>query len=470
MRGKMRIPAILAAGCLAMTALFGCSGNEKTGSEPEEESIVSGGEASGISPAPLEPDKYTPLCEVDDVVYRTGLCISEMAEVYKYPARDIQKRLELYRECGFETIRVETYWDSFEPREGEIVNPHQQLYLYTAKEAGFRFKLILGTIMSVPQWYYEKYPGSRMKDMNGREAVGSVSFFAPGLRETLAEKLDVMMSYMDRTGFLDNVDTLVVDCGQGGEGIYPPEWTQYGLDAEVGEDVFWGYDDYSQANFRQTMQAKYSTIEAANAAWGKNFGSFDEVEVPRPGGGGGAFWEDYLLWYRDSKRQVIEEQILMFKAAVDKYTGGRIKLILYTPGRSYRDEDWQAAVERGDGNGSIRLMCDNRFIIDMAKKYGCWLHGGYESREDNIYYQAYMKETGAEGIPIFGENSGQIDMVKRGTYAIQQLRKNGLAGIDLTHSRWLFEKDNMTPARNIEKFKENMRILKNYLRPGSANT
>ena len=122
MRGKMRIPSLLAAGCLAMTVLFGCGGNEKTGSVPKGTSLPSGDEASGTLPAPLEPDKYTPLCEVDDVVYRTGLCISEVAEVYKYPARDIQKRLELYWECGFETIRVETYWDSFEPREGEIVN------------------------------------------------------------------------------------------------------------------------------------------------------------------------------------------------------------------------------------------------------------------------------------------------------------------------------------------------------------
>ena len=469
----------IAAVCSALmcsTLLFGCNGGEKevseAGSGVSGETSTSETGAGPEENEPLEPDKYSPKTEVTDAVYDTGLCVTEWQTNYKLSPVDLKKRFALYQECGFKTIRVETYWSSFMPRAGEVVNPSQQLYLYTAKEAGFRFKMILGTVMGVPGWYFEEHPGAKMKDQNGREAVSSVSYFAPNLREHLTEVLDTMMAYMQETGFLDSIDTLVVDCGQAGEGIYPPAWTQTpnGLDTPSGPDVFWGYDDYSQQNFRQTVQAKYGTIAAANAAWGKNYSSFDEVEVPKPGGPGGGIWEDYLYWYRDSKRNFIEEQIKMYKAAAEKYSNGRIKLILYLPGFDTRDADWEAALKNGDGNGSVRIMADNRYLIELAKEYGCWLQfTGFENSGETKYLREYMDANGAGDIPFFGENSGGYDAVKNASSAFNTIRRNGLAGVDITHSRWLYEENGITPCKSIDNFKKNMRVMQNYLRAGSAN-
>ena len=471
MRTPMRALAAVAA--LMLLATAGCGQNPagETSSVMEDNSVVSGvtSGAEEESPAPLPADKYSPKCEVDDVVYRTGLCISELQTYYNTPVKQMRERLQLYKELGFETIRGETYWASFELNEGTFNNPSQQLFFHTAREEGFHFKMILGTFMAVPNWYYAKYPDSRMKDHTGTDALMTVSYFAPNLREYMTEALDQMMAYMQKTGLLDVIDTLPIDCGPAGEGLYPAGWTQSpgGADDITVEDRFWGYDVYSQQNFRETMQGKYGTISAANAAWGKSYSSFDEVEVPKPGGPGGGIWADYLQWYRDSNNNFVEEQVKMYQAAVDKYTNGRIKLIMYLPGHDIRDEEWQQALESGDGSVAVRIMADTRHKIELAREYGCWLQfTGFEVAGETKYIRDYMDANGAGDIPYFGENAGQSNIVKNSSAYFAILRQNGMAGVDLTHSRFLFENyDGMTPISNIDKLKVNMRILKNYLRP-----
>ena len=435
------------------------------GAGRQDESSPKAVDSSAASPC-LSAE--SPACCMDDVVTRTGLCVSEYQPTYFYDDETIRRRLRLYREAGFRTIRVETYWLSIEPEEGQIVEPVQARYFRLAKEEGFRFKLILGTLMGVPQWYFQKYPDSRMVDQNGRKATTSVSYFAPGLRGHLTDALDHMMRFMQENGLLDVTDTLVVDGGQAGEPLYPPAWTQgAGLDGPAGEEVFWGYDGYSQENFRQTVQTKYGTIAAANAAWGRSYGSFDEVEVPKPGGPGGGIWADYLTWYRDAKRQIVREQMDMYQAAVDQYTGGRVRLLQYLPGFDMRDEQWEKALLEGDGDGWVRLMPDNRYLIDLAKERGCWLQfTGFETAAETHHLREYMDASGAGDIPFFGENAGGYNVVKNCGEAFSILYTDRLAGIDVTHARFLLKEDNITPCDNFDEFRKAMERLRDYQRKG----
>ena len=372
---------------------------------------------------------------------------------------------------GFKTIRVETGWGAIEKSRGVYTNPANVLYYYTAKQAGLRFKTILGT-SGPPSWYFEEYPDAKLMDQNGRQALGTPSYFAPEYKELRAKALDELLARWKELGFLDVTDTIVIDCGPAGEPLYPPAWTQEtdGLDNSSGEEVFWGYDKYSQQNFRETMQEKYGTIAAANAAWGKSYSSFDQVEVPKPGNGGGGIWADYLDWYKQSKRNFVLEQVEIYKAAVDKYTEGRVKLILYIPGSDVTDEAFEAAKASGDGDGSVRIMADSRFLVDTAKEHGLYLqYTGFENASQTKYLRAYMDASGAGDIPFFGENAGGYDAVKYAANLSAIVRQNGMAGIDVTHSRFLFKNyDGMTPSDDIDKIKAAMKIIDNYLRPQSG--
>jgi len=59
-----------------------------------------------------------------------------------------------------------------------------------------------------------------------------------------------------------------------------PELT-CGIARQPSESTMSCYCEHSQAAFRQWLQKKYGTIEALNAAWQRQYFSFDEVEAPR---------------------------------------------------------------------------------------------------------------------------------------------------------------------------------------------
>ena len=469
-----RIAACVCCLLLFSTALFGCS--QKTDTQSGD-STSSTGETTAETSATKAPlnlglDRFTPKAEITDTVYNLGLCISEWGSYTGGSLKDVQTRFDLYKEAGFKTLRLGIEWRTIEQFKGTFSTPMQAYMLTATKKNDFRLKMCLGTIMGVPQWYFQEYPDAYMVNQVGTKAVGTPSYFAPNLRENMENALKGMLEYMKSGGLLDYVDAVVVDCGPAGEPLYPPAWTQQadGLDNASGIDYFWGYDVYSQQNFRETMQSKYGSISAANTAWSKSYGSFDDVEAPKPGTGGGQLWKDWLTWYRDSKRDFVIDQVEMYQRLVNEYSDNRIKLILYIPGSEVSDEQWEAALKNGDGDGGVRIMADSRFLIDTAKEYGLYLqYTGFENAGQTTYLRKYMDETGAGDIPFFGENAGGYNAVKNGAALAKIVAANFMSGIDVTHSRWMFEKESsLKPAENMEQFKQVMDALKNYLRPESA--
>ena len=115
----------------------------------------------------------------------------------------------------------------------------------------------------------------------------------------------------------------------------------------------------------------------------------------------------------------------------------------------------------------VKLMADSRFIIDTAKKYGCWLQStGSEGEEELRYIKSYMKATGCEDIPLFGENSGGYNVGSDMKRFIDKQMRNGLAGVDLTHDQWFHEDDGYSPNRYYDKIKENLQLFSAYLKAG----
>lgn len=475
LRGNKALRRLALLCCLGLfgAVLCGChpaegvssAGGSSTG-ESSVGAVSSSGavsSAEGSQPTPAA-DVLRPDCEMDDTIRTIGLCVSEWQD-YTGRTGELQQRFSVYKEAGFKTLRIGIEWRNIEPAAEGVFDTPMLTYMIAAKNAGMRFKMVAGTIMGVPQWYYDKFPDAYMVNHNGVAALNTPSYFAPELRTHLENALRGTLEYLKSTTMLDQIDSIVVDCGPAGEPLYPPAWTQQvdGLDNPSGEEAFWGYDVYSQQNFRQTMEAKYGTIAAANAAWGTSYGSFTQVEVPKPGHGGG-IWADYLYWYRDAKRDFVTAQVEMYQRLVNEYSGGRIKLILYIPGSDVTDAAFEQAAQSGNGDGNLRIMCDSRFLIDTAKQYGLYLqYTGFENAEQTAYLRAYMDATGAGSIPFFGENAGGYDAVKNGNTLLSIIRRNGMAGIDVTHSRWLFDGNSTRPTGDFAYFQQTMLRLISYL-------
>ena len=450
---------ILAAGLLIGAG--GCQTANPTSS-------VSGEETSRTETSPAFNLKYKPPIPIDQAVYNTGMCITDLGSMQN-SAETFAKRCQLYKDFGLVTIRTGTLWGDVERREGEFLPPSDQQHLYRIRDNGMRIKLILGAVSVIPDWYMAQYPDAMMVNDAGEKAISSVSYKIPGLNEKIEAGIDYIMSFYKQTGLLDLVDSIVVDLGTSGEPLYPPAWTQTpdGAYKPCGPEHFWMYDPYMQADFKKVMQEKYGTIQAANEAWGQSYASFESLEVPKPETVKGTMWRDVLTWYRDVKRDFIEQNVQTYKKVVEKYAGDRVKLILYIPGQDVRDAEFEQAVESGGGSDMVKLMADSRFIIDTAKKYGCWLQcTGAETESELRYIKSYMKATGCEDIPLFGENSGGYNVGSDMKRFIDKQMRNGLAGVDLTHDQWFHEDDGYSPNRYYDKIKENLQLFSAYLKAG----
>ena len=447
-------------------------------SEPEVASVAgskapaASSKAAAVSRAAVStsgPTVGVPSFKTTQAIHDIGMCVTDV--LYDRDTADIvKKRCNLYKDYGLRTIRIATLWGAVEPREGVFNNPPEERYLKWYTENGLRLKIILGTTSVIPSWYFSRYPDCYMVNDEGKKALGTITYLLPGLRGKIDTAVDRMVKYYVDNGLIGSVDSMVIDMGTSGEGLYPPAWTQVPgglLNPPVNAEKFWCYDPYMQADFKKVMQAKYKTIDAANKAWGKAYASFDALEVPKPGTVTGTMWNDVLTWYRQVKRDFMEENVKSYKKAVDKYTNGRVKLIIYIPGREIRDNEWQDAVNTGIGNDSIKLMADSRFIIDLAGKYGCYLqYTGAENVTEINFLVKYMYEKNLQNIPLFGENSGSYNVGKNMKRYVENLKQYGLAGIDITHSQWIHDTDHFSPTASHQSIKDNLQLLSAYLKTG----
>ena len=439
--------------------------------------------SSAAASAAEKPPNFT----AKELIYNVGMCVTE-----NYSPRDtaasVKKRTDLYKEFGLKTVRVATLWGSIEPlKEGTVMRPSDYNYLTWLKNNGMRFKVIVGAVSSIPNWYLQKYPDAVLLGNDGRptanggdgtnlvKSINSVTYLMPGLREQLDRSVENIMKFYVETGLINAVDSIVIDMGPAGEALYPPGWTQVpnGLYGAPTVERFWCYDKYMQADFRRAMKEKYGTIAAANAAWGKNkagvqakYTSFDALTVPLPNTHAGTMWNDVLTWYRQLKRNFIEENLKSYKRIVDKYSGGRIKLIVYLPGNEEGlDTKWQNSVNSGGAYGTsdimVKVMADSRFIMDKAVQKGCYVqYTGAENDSEVKFLKKYMADRGYN-VPLFGENAGGYDMGEHMDVVVDVIINNGLQGIDITHDQWIHT--NNAANQHYNGIKSNLKRLEAYL-------
>ena len=414
----------------------------------------------------------SPVLPKEDAIIaaRLGLCVSETNMSNDSVGKKLN-RYKMLKSDGVTAARVAVGWP--QPAE-DSWQPSNLTEVGIAAESGLRIKLICSTIMNPPSWIFQKYGNeARMVNQDGTQSNNNcLSYWMEGIEKLTGAAVDHIFTDLKAEELLDQVDAVVVDLGAAGEPIYPPAWTQVsdGLNGGGGEDKMWCYSDSAQEDFRKTMKQKYGTIASANKAWSKNYSSFEAISVPKPdGSAAGQMWEDVLVWYRDTKREFIEKQIQVYQQAVNKYTNGRVKLILYLPGSDVTDAQWNEAVKTGTAPSNVRIMCDNRFIMNMAKKYGCWLqYTGVNDASQAAYIREYMDDIGIANTPIFGENAGDYNAAKDPVMLASTIVRNGYFGIDYTHTIHLFESDRSTKSDIYSKFVAALKTLKPYLEKKAA--
>lgn len=405
-------------------------------------SVLLGSTASAATPQVMTPDAH--------------YCITDPAGWYQDSEEKVRKRFDIYKSVGCDMLRVEIDWRSLEREEGKWEYEPICRYLKLAKEYGFRIKLIVGVMMAPPKWYLEKHPDAMLTDQNGGHSYNTMSYWYPGLHKVIDEKTKKLFDILNTTGVWDSVDYLIPSFGPAGEPIYPHPWT---LGPDFPVVTFWGYDANAQKSFRKAMKRKYQDVEQANAAWGTHFAAWNDVTVLKPKSKPGAYWNDMLTWYRDSKREFVKWQIDELR----RLSKSEKQILMYVPGTCYTDQEWADAVRIGDGSDMIKLMADSMFLVDIAAKKKCWLqYTGVENGPEVDRLRAYLDKRKYSGVEMWGENAGYYECAKDPEALAAIIIRNRLYGLDLTHGHFLFERDGITPNEVMPKLKRAYGMIKEY--------
>ena len=387
-----------------------------------------------------------------------ALCCASETDAFRLSTPDlIQRRFQIYRDTGFDMLRVEGLGSSIQAEDGRVVGPADLPYLLLARESGFRLKVNIN-VLGQPDWYVRAHPQSQLINEDGQAARGEISFWDPDTRRRVATMTRVVFAYMAEHALFDQVDYLAPDFGPASEPIYPAAWTQ-GESAKKDGEAFWFYAPNARADFARAMADHYTTLAAANTRWGTSFPAWSEVVIPKPGTRPGAMWEDVLTWYRDSKRDFILWQIHNFQAQLARYPQARgIRLLLYVPGTHFTEADWRQAVATGGGSTSIRLMCDSDFLLDTAGQEGCVLqYTGCENVEEVAYLLGRLHEKG-RSIPMIGENAQEA--ARQPEQIGRAVVETELAGLDYTHMDVAFGPDLITGNDLLPRLKETLLKIK----------
>ncbi len=453
---------LLTAAALLLSA---CSGGQGAASEAPSSAVSETQTASSVPDTQETSSAVNPPQNdmgEEELMKALGLSVTEGGLPTDRDA--IFKRFADYKEIGVTCVRIDTMWDT-SVKNVWSMSPITRNYLEAAWEYGITLKLILPTIMGPPAWLLAT-EGARMEDWNGRLSVNTVSYWYDGIEEYCDTAVRAQLAAIVAGGWSDVVSAVIVDMGPAGEPLYPPAWTQVsdGLDNGGGAEVMWCYAENARADFRAKMQEKYGDIATANRVWGTSLADFAALNVPKPGEAKGALWQDTLEWYFATKREFMEKQVDIFKAALQDVGLSDCKPVLYLPGADFTEQQWNACIAEGNAISQIMLGCDNQFTAKLAYEKGCLLqYTGINDSYSLRLLREYMYQNGLESVAVLGENAGDAVSAGNLTRLKEIIMEQKIWGIDYTHSRWLYEADGVTHSARFDEFADVIDALDAYL-------
>ena len=392
------------------------------------------------------------------LVKKLAVCITEGG--LPLDAASVEKRFSEYSELGISCVRIDTNWEP-DGKGGWTVSQSTENVFRAARKYGIVIKAIIPCLQG------DGSDASRLMDKNGRLSINTVSCWFDGVIDCSRTALSGMLTALEKSGYKDVVGAVIPHLGPAGEPLYPPAWTQVtnGLDStDNGEEVMWCYADNAQADFRAKMKKKYKSILFANLAWGTSYRGFDEINVPAEGEASGRMWSDVLLWYRDSKRELVSGMVKMCRSVLNDFDMEDIPLVLYLPGADFTESAWDECVKEGTAKPGIKLMCDNAYTVKLAKKYKCLLqYTGITGKYELTLLRSYMYHNGYADIPVFGENAG--DPISDGDpmKLADIISEYKLYWLDYTHSRLIYEQDGTTHGAIFGEFSQAVKRVSEYL-------
>ena len=217
--------------------------------------------------------------------------------------RDIQQ----IKSLGFNSVKTWVEWSNCEPRQGQYNFENLKMVFELAREAGLKVIIqVYGE--SAPEWVGKAYPDGLFEAHTGDKIIPQV---APGY---CIDHEGVRKAFLN---FYEETSKIAVSFPNfyGWDLWSEPHIVQWGWPGWIPNPQYC-FCDNTQARFREWLKQKYSTLEALNRSWYRNFEKWEDVSAPRFGTI--LTYSDFMDWKAFIYQKLAEDLRLRYNA-VRKY-------------------------------------------------------------------------------------------------------------------------------------------------------
>ena len=192
------------------------------------------------------------------------------------PLEQLRVDFLLLKRLGFSMIKIQEVWAFDERREGEIDLSTVTQLVADARQNGL--KVYFGVTMeTAPAWLWQKYPDASMVYETGQPHNDPTQYVPiadgkpgpcwhhPGAREAGVRFIEAVGREI---GKYDNILVWNV-------------WQEIDFWPMRSGHLGFCYCQYTLAEFRKWLRARYPTIEALNNTWQSAYGDWNQIEPPR---------------------------------------------------------------------------------------------------------------------------------------------------------------------------------------------
>jgi beta-galactosidase len=237
-------------------------------------------------------------------------------QYYRAPTPDKScwaKDLEKIAKDGYNSVKFWIQWRWNEPEEG--VYDFSDIDTLMALAEKNHLSVILNLILDVtPVWFSEKYPDSAMITASGKKIASYATQYrqiggAPGPCFHHKKAAEAKQAFVEECAkrYVKHPALLFWD-------LWNEPELNVGLLREAKLEDLLCYCPSSQKAFGEWLKKKYGTIGALNAVWGRNYLSFQNVELPRSYGTT-MDMVDWRLFFLDTLTEDYKKRV----TAVKKY-------------------------------------------------------------------------------------------------------------------------------------------------------
>ncbi len=180
--------------------------------------------------------------------------------------------LDLIKSTGFNTVKTWIDWATAEPRPGEYNFANLSLLLHLAEERGLRV-IVQVYLDSAPDWVGRRYPDARFVDRSGAvidsQAAPGFCIDHDGVRSVIVKFLEALSQEANKSPALYGWDVWSEP--------HIVNWAEF----PYLPNAEFCFCRYTQARFREWLKRKYGSLDALNAAWYRQFDSWDQIQPPR---------------------------------------------------------------------------------------------------------------------------------------------------------------------------------------------